>query len=441
MKIRSLIVATVVLVALVGTLYWSEHRKPSEEAAKAPADTAPAILKLDEGSIARIELKKKDAAPIVLTKGNSGTWQISAPKPLVADQSAVSGITSTLASLTSERLVEDKASDLSPYGLSQPAFEVDVTGKDNKTEKLLLGDETPAGSAVFAMTSNDPRIFTLASYKKTSIDKGLNDLRDKRLITMTADKISRVDLARKSQEIEFGRNQEEWQILKPKPMRANSVQVGEMITKLTDARMDLSGSDADNKEIASAFAKATPISTVSVTDQSGTEQLQVRENKGTYYAKSSAVEGVYKVGSDLGQAVDKGLDDFRNKKLFDFGFNEPSKLEMHSGSTAYYLTKGGADWWSNGKKMDADGVETYISDLRDLAAGKFVESGFSNPAIEISVTSGDGKKTEKVSLTKSSDGYIAKRENDATLYQLDAAAVDKLVKEAADIKPASAPGK
>jgi Domain of unknown function (DUF4340) len=441
MKIRSLIVATVVLAALVGTLYWSEHRKPSEETAKASADTAPTILKLDEGSITRVDLRKKDAEPIVLAKNNAGSWQITAPKPLNADQSAVSGIISTLASLSSERLVDDKASDLSPYGLSQPAFEADITTKDNKTEKLWMGDETPAGSAVYAKTSNDPRVFTLASYKKTSIDKGLNDLRDKRLITMTADKISRVDLTHKNQDIEFGRNQQEWQILKPKPMRANSVQVGELVTKLTDARMDLGGSDTDNKEIASAFAKAAPLSTVTVTDQSGTQQLQVRENKGTYYAKSTAVEGVYKVGSDLGQAVDKGLDDFRNKKLFDFGFNELSKWEIHSGSTAYFLTRGGSDWWSNGKKMDPDGVESCISDLRDLAASKFVESGFSNPTIEITVTSNDGKKIEKVSMAKSTDGYIAKRENEPALYELDASAVDKLLKEAADIKPATTSAK
>ena len=48
MKIRSLIVATLVFFALAGALYWSEHRKPTDEIAKASANTAPAILKLDE---------------------------------------------------------------------------------------------------------------------------------------------------------------------------------------------------------------------------------------------------------------------------------------------------------------------------------------------------------------------------------------------------------
>lgn len=441
MKIRSLIVATLVLLALGGSLYWSEHRKPGDEAAKASADTPPAILKLDGGAITKLQLKKMDAQAIVLAKSTSDTWEITQPKLLNADQSAVSGAISTLSSLSSERLVEDKASDLKKYGLDRPAVEVDVTEKDNKTQRLLLGDETPTGSAIYAMLAGDPRVFTTASYNKASLDKSLNDLRDKRLLTLSADKISRVELIRNHETIEFGRNKDEWQILKPRPLRADSVQVGELVGRLTDARMDLSGSDNGPTEMASGFARATPVATAKVTDQSGTQELELRKNKVTYYAKSSVVEGAYKVDSSLGQAFDKGLDDFRNKKLFDFGFDDPSKIEMHNGSKAYYLTKGGPDWWSNGKKMDAGSVQSYLSNLRDLAASKFVESGFGNPTIELTVTSDAAKRVEKVSIAKSGGSYIAKRENDPTLYRLESSSVDALQKAADDLKPAATSGK
>lgn len=437
MKIRSLIVAAFVLLVLVGTLYWSEHRKPGDETAKASADTPPTILKLDEAAITKLELKKKDTEAIVLARNNSGAWQMAQPTLLNADQSTVSSALSTLSSLNSERLVDDKVSDLKQYGLDQPVLEVDITEKDNKAQKLLLGDETPAGSAVYAMLAGDARVFTIASYNKTSIDKSLNDLRDKRLLPVSPDKISRLELIRKNQSIEFGRNQDEWQILRPSPLRADSYQVGELAQKLSDARMDLTGSDQDLREAGSLFARAAPVATAKVTDQSGTQELQVRKNKDTYYAKSSAVEGTYKVDTNLGQALDKGLDDFRNKKLFDFGFSDTSKIEMHNGSKAYFLTKGGSDWWSNGKKMDAGSVQAYISNLRDLAASKFAESGFANPTIEITVTSDDGKRVEKVSVAKSGTNYIARRENEPTLYQLDSSAVDALQKAADDIKPAA----
>ena len=434
MKIRSLTVAAVVLLALLGTLYWSGHRKPSDENATKSSDTSPTILKLDENSITRVEFKRKDSEPVILAK-NAGNWEITEPKRFAADQSTVTSTVSSLASLNSERLVDEHAADLKRYGLEQPGLEIDVTEKDSKSQKLLIGDATPTGSAVYAKLAGDPRVYTLATYNKTSIDKGINDLRDKRLLTVDANKIRRVELLRKNQVIEFGRNKEDWQILQPRPLRADNFQVAELVRKLTDARMNLSGSDKDTQDAAAAFAHGTPVATAKVTDQASTQELQIRKNKDTYYAKSSTVEGTYKVDGDLGQAVDKGLDDFREKKLFEFGFNDPSKIEMHNGPKAYFLSRNGADWWSNGKKMDAASVQEFVTKLRDLAAAKFVDSGFSNPTIQVIVTSDDGKHTDNVSIAKSGDGYIAKRENDASFYYLESSAVDAVQKAADDIKP------
>ena len=436
MQSRGLYVATAVLVVLGGLWYWTQHRKPSDDT-KASAETPPTILKLDQNAITRVELTKKDSPPVVLDKNGSGDWQIAAPKQIRADQGAVSGVVSTLTNLDSQRLVEDKATNPSQYGLAQPALEVQVSEKDNKSQKLLIGDDTPTGGAVYAMLQGDPRVFTIASYTKNSLDKSLNDLRDKQLTTLAPEKISRFELLKKGQDIEFGRNKDEWQILKPKPLRANSTQVGELVQQLTSAKMDTSSADA--AEAASAFARATPVATAKLTAESGTQQLDIRKAKDDYYAKSSAVEGAYKVDSGLGKAVEKSLDDFRNKSLFDFGFATPNKIEIHNVQKSYFLTRGTggeSDWWSNGKKIDANSADDLVSKLRDLSANGFAESGFSNPTIEISVTSDNGKRIENVSIAKSADGYLAKRKDDPSVYRLSASSVDDLLKSAEALKPA-----
>jgi len=432
MKIRGLLVAAVVFCVLAGLLYWSERRK-SADTVKASADTPPAILKLDSSSIIKIDLKKKDAEPLVLTKGDVEQWKIVEPKPYAADQDTVSSLVSSVSSLNSERLVEDKASDLKTYGLDHPAVEVEVTEKSSKTHKLLVGDDTPTGSAVYAMLAGDPRVFTMASYTKNSFDKRLNDLRDKRLLTVNSDKISRLEVVRKGQTLEFGRNKDDWQIVKPKPSRADSSAVSELVRKLTDAKMDLTASDT--KTATAAFARGTEIGTAKVTDASGVQSLQVRKDKDTYYAKSSAVEGAYKIDADLGKALAKGLEDFRNKKLFDFGYSEPNKIEIHDGPKAYFLMRNGSDWWSNGKKMDMDSVQSVISKLRDLSADEFPGSGFTSATMDVLVGSEDGKRTEKIQIAKSSDGYIAKRENEPALYHVSGSSIDALQKAAGEIKP------
>jgi hypothetical protein len=438
MKIHNLAIAALVFALLSGFLYWSGKHKLADDSAKISADTPPPILKLDQNSITKVELKKKDADPVVLTKSGSGDWRITAPKPFRADQSAVTSIASTVSSLNSERVVEDKASDLQNFGLDQPVLEVDLTENDNKSQKLLLGSDTPAGGAAYAMLAGDPRLFTVASYTKTSLDKSLNDLRDKRLLPVDPDKVSRIEVIRKNTDLEFGRNKDNWQILKPEPMRADSTQVGDLVRDLTNAKMDFSSADA--KQEAAEFAHAAQVATAKVTDESGTQQLQLRKNKDTYYAKSSAVEGAYKVDSGLGKALEKNADDFRDKKLFAFGYNDPNKIELHNGAKSYFLTRGTAgsdEWWSNGKKMDAANVESVITDLRDLTVSSFPASGFSSPAIAITVTSEDGKRREAIQIAKSGDRYIARRENEPSLYQLDSSPVEALLKAAEELKPAA----
>lgn len=442
MKINSLLIAAIVLAALSGVLYWSNHRKTSASDLKVSADMPPNILTLNQADITKVEIKKKGGEDVDLAKNDAGKWQITAPSALRADQDTVSNLLSTLSSLSSERLIDAKAGNLAEFGLAQPAVEIDVTEKNNKTQKLLIGDSTPTGNAAYVALAGDPRVFTLENYNKNSLDKSENDLRDKRLLIFDQDKLSRVELDAKKQDIEFGRNKDQWQIVKPEPLRADDSSVQTLIDKLADARMDLSasaGDDAQKKAVA-AFASGTAVATAKVTDASGTQELQIRKDKNDYYAKSSDIQGVYKVGSDLGLALDKGLDDFRNKKLFDLGFTDPDKIEFQDGPKTYYLTKGGPDWWlPDGKKADAIGAETFEQRVRDLSASKFVDSGFTTPAMTLTTTAKNGKDVEKVLISKNGDRYIAKRENGPALYELDASTVKDLTAAAADMKPVVEP--
>ena len=47
----------------------------------------------------------------------------------------------------------------------------------------------------------------------------------------------------------------------------------------------------------------------------------------------------------------------------------------------------------------------------------------------------------EVSIAKSGDSYVARRENESVLYQLDSSAINGLQKAADEMKPAVTPGK
>ncbi len=442
MKLRDLLIAAAVLAVLLGILYWSNHHQPNKDrGVDASADGPVNILSLNQVDIIRLTIHHKNLPQLDLARNDSGVWQITAPKALAADQETVSGALSTLSSLKSERLIEDKVSDLATYGLSVPPLEIQCTLKDSKTQKLLVGDQTPAGNAYYAMLAGDPRVFTIASYNKTSMDKTVNDLRDKRLLTADFDKVIQIELQGPKQNITFARNKDGWEILKPTPLRADTNQVDDLVRTLREAKMDTS-SDIDDTKNTAAFGVAGPFAILRITGGSGTQELEVRKAKDVYYAKSSMFSGIYKVPASVGTGLDKSLDDFLNKKLFDFGYQDPNKIEIHDGSKSYFLTRSGSDWWGpDGKKLDEATVQTLISKIRDLRAEKFPTSGFTTPSLELTVLSNDNKRVEKVLVAKNGETSIAKRENEPALYQISSTAVAELEKAAADLKPAPEPMK
>jgi hypothetical protein len=438
MKPKGLLIAVGLLAVLGGVVWWSNKKQAAAE--KNPADTTVKIVSIPEDQIQAIRIQHAGGETDDLKKDN-GKWVMTGPKPLPADPDAAASLVSSLTTVTADQTVENNATDLSPYGLNHPQLDVKVTQKDGKTDDLLIGDDTPTNSGSYAMRAGNPHVYTVSSYVKTSLNKNENDLRDKRLLTFNQDALTRIELEGKGPAIEFGKNsQNEWTILKPRPLRADSSAVDGLVSKLHDAKMDLTNPDAD---AAKKFAGAAKIATVAVTDAAGNQTLEVRQDKDhTYFAKSSVVEGVYKIASDVGDAFNKTLDDFRNKKLFDFGFSDPGSVEAN----ANVYTKSGDKWMSGAKTMDSATVQSLIDKLRDLSATKFVDKGGGQPVFKATVKSNDGKRVETVTIAKEGDRYFAQREGEPSIYELDAKSVEDLQKAAGDVKeqapaPAVAPKK
>jgi hypothetical protein len=436
MKFRGLIVAAAVLLVLAGVLYWSQHHTPKQPASSA---TSPAIVKIDPATVSALTVRQKGAQPVTLTRAQGDSWKITSPGDYPADSSTVSSMLSSLAPLNSDTVVEEKPQNLAEYGLSDPSLEVDLTGKDNRTDRILFGDDAPAGGVVYVQLAGNPRVYTAGSYVKSSLNKSLGDLRDKRLLPIDSSSVSTIDLQRKGSDVTFARIKKGWQIEKPQSYRTDSYQVDDLLTQLTGAKWDPSVAAAD---AARDFSHATPVATVKLTGSSGTDTVEVRKENTDYFAKSSAIPGVWKIestsASSLSADLSRSLDDFRNKQLFDFGYTDPEKIEYHSGSTSVSLERTGNAWISGGKKMDTDSVESLVNALRDLSASKFVTAGFASPTIDLTVTSDNGKRVEKVGIQKTSDGGIAKRDDDPSLYALDSGSITGLTDAIAGLKPAAA---
>ena len=438
MKPTNLLVAAVVLLALSGAVWWSKrHPEAASSTSTATAPTSTKIIDVPDSQLQAVTIQRKDRNPVTVER-KSNKWAITQPQTFATDQDDVASLASALSPVTADEVVEDKTADFAKYGLANPGLHVTVQTKKGKTDQIEFGDDVPAGSLVYARLANSPKVYAVSSSVKSSLDKSANDLRDKRLLTFDTNNLTRLELASGRSDVEFGKsNGNDWQIVRPQQFRADNFQVEELLRKLTDAKMDLSVSADTGSKLNASYATALPLTDVKVTDASGTQTLEVRKSKDDYYARSSATAGAYKISSDLGKELEKKPDDFRNKKIFDFGFSDPTKIELTGSIGEKTLTRSGTDWKSNNQTMDPGTAQALIDKVRDLAATTFVTSGFSSPQFGIAVTSNDGKRVERVEFAKAGDAYIGRRGTEAALYQLDSKGVSEILDAGKALKLAS----
>ena len=117
MKTGGLITATCVLAVLGGLVFWAQRHPP---APATPTPVSPKIIADDAKQIDNISIVKTGSDPVVLTK-IADKWEITKPSPMPADQDTAGALVNAVAALNADRLIDDKATDLNPFGLATPA--------------------------------------------------------------------------------------------------------------------------------------------------------------------------------------------------------------------------------------------------------------------------------------------------------------------------------
>ena len=239
------------------------------------------------------------------------------------------------------------------------------TMADGKTHTLRIGEDTPTEGNAYAMLDGDKRLFTIASFGKTSLDKQSKDLREKHLLVFDQDKLSRVELdAAGKPPLEFGRAGTDWQILKPKPMRADGSQVDELVSKLKDASMD-SATDPTAAAPRSPAARSR--------DRQSHRRRRHRDPRSPQ-GQRRLLRQIQHAGRRLQnhqrsrrrtQQIAGRFPQQENLRLW---LQRSNRIEIKDGGQSKVIEKSGENWTSGGKTMDSISVQNLIDKLRDLAS-------------------------------------------------------------------------
>jgi hypothetical protein len=438
MNPKSLLIAVGILAILGGAVYYTKENPPAGD------DEKPKIVSVDKEQVQELTISRAGKEPLGVQRGEDGKWKFAPPLTIPADSNSIGFMADSAAALEADRVVEENVTDWKAYGLEEPSLSVEIKLKDGKSHRVLFGRETPTGSSLYARLDGDPRLFTVYSYSKSSFEKEVFDLRDKKLLHLDGDKISRIVVNTGGGSIEFGKSGEtSWQILKPQPLRADNFTVGDLARAVQNAEMTAVVEEGAAPAPKPDFAK--PYATVEAVDEAGAHTLTLAKEGEKYYARSSDLEGVYEASSTLAESLNKKIEDFRNKKLFDFGFSEVAKLQIRDGETRIAVEKKDDKWVlasEAGRELASEKVQTVIDGLRNLSATSFASDaaadqgryGLDSPAIEAEVTHVQDATLEKVVISSpSAERVYAARQGQPTTYEVEKSAVAEIQRGIADL--------
>jgi len=440
--LRSFLLLLVVGVPLIGyAVYESKREAPG-------TDKKEKVFTVEGDKIEELTVKSESGEQTSLRKSGSD-WQITQPISDKSDGAEVTGITSGLAGLEQQRLIDENPANLAEYGL-EPA-RMEITFKAGGQEhKLLVGRKTPPGTDLYAKLGNEKKVFLIPSYLDATFNKKTFDFRDKTVLKLDRDKIDGLGIVTAARTLQFTKAGSEWKMTVPVAARADFTSVDGLVSRLNTLQMK-SIAAADAPKLAD-YGLDKPDVTVQIGSGSSQAVLLIGKagGEGVVYAKDQSRPAVITIEKGIADDLKKDVADFRQRDLFDARAFNATRVDVVRGSDTFAFEKAktknkeGQDeekWRQvspTARDADQTKVENLVSAITAARATGFVDSpaktGLDKPELSITIKFEDGKREEKAAFARSgSDGY-ASRQGEPGAAKVDIAAIENIVKSLEALK-------
>lgn len=436
-SVTTTLILVAVLAGLGGYIYFVEsERDPNATEAKAKAFDG-----ISADDIEEITITSSDKETTRLRKSGE-RWRLVEPVETGADAGELTTIAGALATLDIQRVVEEQAADLTPFGLAQPRVDVSFRkAGDTTVRRILIGDKTPTGGELYAKLPDSPRVFLVSSYLDASFNKGTFALRDKRVLEMDREKVDGLEASAGTEVLQFGKSGSEWMVLKPIRARADYAAVEGAIERLNAVQMQ-SIADPAPADLAT-FGLNAPTAAITVVAGSARSTLTLGGMDGAnVFAKDAARPMVFSVAPTVRTDLIKAVGEYRRKDMFDARSFTATRVELTQDTRTIVLekTKGsdGKEAWKTGTgtaldTAKAEDLLTKLSSLRALSFDDAADAALKAPALVATVRF-ESQKTETVTFARSATRVVAARGDEPGSATIDTTAFDDMVKALAGVK-------
>jgi hypothetical protein len=429
--LKSTILLLVILGGLVAYIYFVDSKRPATDAEA--KDKAFAELTAEQ--IEEVQLKSETGETARVQK-TGDAWNLVEPEAVEADSVALSTLTTTIAGLEVERVVDENPTDVKQYGLDPARVDVGFRVKGQKDfQHLLIGQKTPTGGDLYAKKPNEKRVFLIPSYHETGLNRTPFDLRDKDVIKFDSAQADGLEITHDGSTRQFAKTANEWKIVKPVAVRGDYAAIEGEVTRISSLQMHkIVAPKADDLK---AYGLDKPDFTVTVSTGSSRATLIVgKKGEDGLYAKDISRPMIFTVEETITQDFTKELDDFIRKDMFDSRSFTTSRIELHRGADTFVFEKSkgadGKDVWKNasGAAVDTATVEDLLAKMSNLRAMTFEPTpspSLKMPALTVTVRF-DENKTETVAFGRSGIDVFGKRADEPASAKLDSMLFDEMMK-------------
>ena len=340
------------------------------------------VFALDKSKVKEMDLAPAGGPAIHLAR-EGASWRLTSPAPVAADSAEADALVSSLESLEVQEVVTDTPGKLGEYGLDPPKTTVGVLLQGaSEPLKLMLGEKTPDGTAVYARVPSRARVFTVPAYTESSFNKKPFDLRDRDVLHVKRDAVKTLEVQGPEGAYALARDEKgDWAFTRPLKTRAGRWSVDGLLGTLEGLRME--SVVAEQAKDLKAFGLDNPARVVALgLADGGTKTLQIGSGAGEkkYHAREAGSGLVAVVPGAVVDDLAKGMGELRAKRLLDISTYDVDAITLEA--------EGGRRVYARSTVRDKDGIDTYkwkrtAPDGKDLETNKVQDALFQVGAVEV----------------------------------------------------------
>ena len=236
MNFKTTIALIVLLAVAAVALYFTQSRAPENKPAESTETAGEGVKFVD---VAASDVEKltvtQDGGDTLTLERADGKWILTSPVKASADSFAVDSLVEAVVGLRSNNTV-DATTDM---GIASPSYTIEVKPKEGTATKIAVGRKSAVGDRLYvAIDGETKKAQVVAGSLTDQLEKPVSNYREKQLVKLSTPEVKQVELSRPDGKLVLQKTGNDWQMVSPKAMPADTASVTDLITAATGARAE-----------------------------------------------------------------------------------------------------------------------------------------------------------------------------------------------------------